>query len=76
MVEHIHRREAPFGGAALGNTPGPLGELAGIVLQEFWSQPGALDRIHLHAPADRDVTALGDFGFEAVVELRPVPPAP
>lgn len=53
-------------GAALASDPVNLGELAGVVAQEFWSDAALLGRVHLQVPADEDVIAVGDFDALAI----------
>lgn len=53
-------------GAALAQTPVQLGQVAGVVAQEFWARAELLDRLQLHIPADHDVVVLGDFDAIAI----------
>lgn len=54
-------------GATFGNSAVALGELAAIVVQEFWARTDALPRIHLQLPPDAEVTAWGDRDALAIV---------
>lgn len=53
--------------AALQAEPVPLGELAGVVAQEFWADPALLDRLRIQVPEEADVVALGDADALAIV---------
>lgn len=54
-------------GAWLGSKVVNLVQLAGIVTQDFWSDPSLVARLRLHVPQDHDVMALGDFDALAIV---------
>ncbi|MFM1907248.1 MAG: hypothetical protein RLZZ591_925 [Pseudomonadota bacterium] len=54
-------------GAWLGSEVVNLVQLAGIVAQEFWADPGLTTRLRLHVPEDHDVLAWGDFDALAIV---------
>jgi two-component system, OmpR family, sensor kinase len=54
-------------GAALSIEWVNLEELAGVVMHDFWSLDGLRERLHLYAPAEEDVIALGDFDSLEIV---------
>ena len=54
----LSRAEA---GAAMAREPVSLARVAYEVVQQFWVNPGTLDRLRLSLPEDDDPTAQGDF---------------
>ncbi len=54
-------------GAALSGEPVNLGVVAATVVQDFWSDPALLNRVHLRVPPDHDVVVQGDFDTLAIV---------
>ncbi len=53
-------------GAALAQDRINLGQLAGLVAQEFWADPAVLQRLQLVVPEEVDVWVRGDFDALAI----------
>lgn len=53
-------------GAALAQDRINLGQLAGLVAQEFWADPAVLQRLELVVPEEVDVWVRGDFDALAI----------
>lgn len=54
-------------GAALTGELVNLAVVAATVVQDFWSDPALLDRLHLQVPAEQDILVTGDFDKLAIV---------